>query len=123
MPLKDRPITDIKGVGPARAKALHRLGIDTVGDAIYYLPRDYRDLTHTDQLSAARQGDEVVIVARVCGKPQTHRPKKNMTIVKVHVDDGTGRCAVVWYNQPWIATAMVKDSQWVFFGRMELRIR
>lgn len=121
MSLKDNPITDIKGVGPARAKALHRLGIDTVGDAIFYLPRDYRDLTQADKLSDIRQGEEAVVVATVCTKPQTHRPKKNLTVVKAIIDDGTGRCACVWYNQPWMATTLAKGSQWVFVGRAEAR--
>jgi ATP-dependent DNA helicase RecG len=115
------PITDIKGVGPARAKALHRLGIDTVEDAVYYLPRDYRDLSHTDTVAGARHGDEVVLVARVCAKPVTHRPKRNLTIVKATVEDATGRCVCVWYNQPWIAETMARDTQWVFFGRVEAR--
>jgi ATP-dependent DNA helicase RecG len=118
---KDRPITELKGVGPARAKALHRLGIDTVSDAVHYLPRDYRDLTRADRLADIRQGEEAVIVAAVATKPQTHRPKKNLTVVKAILDDGTGRCAAVWYNQPWIATALPKGSQWVFVGRAEAR--
>ena len=119
--MQRRPITDIKGVGPARAKALHRLGIDTVEDAVYFLPRDYRDLTHADSIAEARQGDEVVIVARVCAKAVTQRPKRNLTIVKAPVEDGTGRCMCVWYNQPWMANAMQKDTIWVFFGRVEAR--
>jgi ATP-dependent DNA helicase RecG len=121
MPNKDIPITEIKGIGPARAKALHRLGIDTVGDAAYYLPRDYRDLTCADKLTEARQGCEAVVVATVCGKAASLRPRKNFTIVKVPVDDGTGRCACVWYNQPWIAQAMPPGSRWVFCGRVEAR--
>jgi ATP-dependent DNA helicase RecG len=118
---KDSPITQIKGVGPARAKALHRLGIDSLGDAVYFLPRDYRDLSHADKISEARQGCDVVVVASVCGKAVTLRPKKSLTIVKAPVDDGTARCICVWYNQPWIANAMVQGSQWVFYGRVEAR--
>lgn len=121
MSLIDRPITDLKGVGPARAKALHRVGINTVGDALYYLPRDYRDLSRADRIVDGRQGEDAVIVARVVGKVRTVRPKKGLTIVKAHVDDGTGRCAAVWYNQPWMATMMAEDSQWVFYGRVEAR--
>ncbi len=117
----DRPITDLKGVGPARAKALHRIGIDTVGDAIYYLPRDYRDLSHADSLAESRHGQDVVVVATICTKPQTHRPKKGLTVVKAMLDDGTGRCAAVWYNQPWIADQFQKGGRWVFFGRIEAR--
>ena len=119
--MQQRPITDLKGVGPARAKALHRIGIDTILDAVYYLPRDYRDLSHPDRLCDARQGDEVVIAAEIVAKPTTHSPRRNMTIVKATVDDGTGRCVCTWFNQPWLINQLQKGSRWLFFGRVDAR--
>ena len=37
------PVTDLRGVGPARAAALQRLGIFTLYDLLAYFPRDYED--------------------------------------------------------------------------------
>ncbi len=118
----DNPvITNIKGVGPARAKALHRLGIDTARDAVFYLPRDYRDLSRPDSVASIGHGDDVVLVAEVVVKAVVQRPKRNLTVVKAIVDDGTGRCVCVWYNQPWMEQTMRKGTRWVFFGRVEAR--
>ena len=39
------PVTDLRGVGPARAAALQRLGIFTLYDLLAYFPRDYEDRT------------------------------------------------------------------------------
>ncbi len=119
--MQQRPVTDLKGVGPARAKALHRIGIDTVRDALYYLPRDYRDLTQPDRICDARQGDEVVVAATVVTKPSAHSPRRNLQIVKVAVDDGTGRCVCTWFNQPWLANQLVKGSRWLLYGRVDAR--
>ena len=33
----------VKGVGPARAKLLERMGIQTIEDLLHYFPRDYLD--------------------------------------------------------------------------------
>jgi ATP-dependent DNA helicase RecG len=115
------PITSIKGVGPARAKALKRLGIQTVGDAARFLPRDYRDLSRADRLIDARQGCEAVVVAAVCGKAVTLRPRRGFTIVKAPVDDGAARATCVWYNQPWIAEAMQPGTRWVLCGKVEAK--
>ena len=45
-PFKDRlstPIQYVKGVGPKLSKILERKGIQTVEDALYFLPRAYED--------------------------------------------------------------------------------
>jgi len=34
----DTPVTYLKGVGPARAEALRRLGVVTAGDLLYHIP-------------------------------------------------------------------------------------
>lgn len=117
----EMPITAIKGVGPARAKALKRLGIETVGDAVRLMPRDYRDLSRADRLVDARQGCEAIAVAAVCGRAAVLRPRRGFAIVKIPVDDGTARCTCVWYNQPWIAEAMREGTRWVLCGKVEAK--
>ena len=39
------PLTDLPGVGPARARALDKLGLSTVADLLAYFPREYEDRT------------------------------------------------------------------------------
>ena len=39
------PVTQLQGIGPARAKQLSGLGIDTVYDLLAYFPRTYEDRT------------------------------------------------------------------------------
>ena len=36
----------LKGVGPARAEALKAVGVKTVSDLLYYVPRRYLDRMH-----------------------------------------------------------------------------
>ncbi len=46
----------IKGVGPKRAETLGRLGIDTVMDLLYYLPRRYEDRRDIVNVAKVRLG-------------------------------------------------------------------
>ena len=39
------PVQFLKGVGPARAELLERLGLHTVRDVLFFFPRDYQDLS------------------------------------------------------------------------------
>lgn len=46
------PVTDLRGVGPARAAALQRLGIFTLYDLLAYFPRDYEDRTRIAEIGS-----------------------------------------------------------------------
>ena len=62
-------ITALKGVGPALAKPLDRLGIARVGDALFHLPTGWIDRVPRDELSQADVGRTIVITLT----PREHR--------------------------------------------------
>ena len=51
----------IKGVGPARAKSLNKLGIYTLKDLITYFPRDYEDRSIIKDISNTTDGEKVTV--------------------------------------------------------------
>ena len=57
-------LTSIKGLGPKRVEALKLAGIQTAQDFLYYLPREYRDLTRITPLCELRVGEPCAM--RVC---------------------------------------------------------
>ncbi|MDE2312896.1 MAG: ATP-dependent DNA helicase RecG [Elusimicrobia bacterium] len=54
------PARLLKGVGPRRAEALARLGVETVGDLLYYFPRDWQDRFALKDFAKAFPGGQVV---------------------------------------------------------------
>ena len=48
----DMPVTYLKGVGPARAEALERLGVVTAGDLLYHIPHRYEDASTVAPISS-----------------------------------------------------------------------
>lgn len=50
------PVTEVPGIGPARARALARLGIETVGGLLYRPPRDYLDLREATPIGSLTEG-------------------------------------------------------------------
>ena len=60
----DISLSQIKGIGPARLKAFEAAGIRTVRELVMFLPRDYRDLSHTVPLGSIQPGDTVAVHVR-----------------------------------------------------------
>ena len=56
MTLERRAVTSLKGVGPALAKRLARLGIENVADLLFWLPTRYEDRTHIVPIGSLRPG-------------------------------------------------------------------
>ena len=52
--LAERPVTALRGVGPALAEALARLGLRTVQDVLFHLPLRYEDRTRVVPIGAVR---------------------------------------------------------------------
>ena len=61
----DSPVQFLKGVGPVRARAMTRLGIDTVGDLLRHSPRTYLDRTDVTPIRKAVPGTEVTLTGQV----------------------------------------------------------
>ena len=59
--LAERPLTALRGVGPALAEALARLGLRTVQDVLFHLPLRYEDRTRVVPIGSLRGGDRAVI--------------------------------------------------------------
>ena len=55
----------LPGVGPARARALARLGLATVGDLLRYFPRGYEDRREQRTLRQAEGRGPVGVTAMV----------------------------------------------------------
>src|SRR5919108_3329148 len=89
----------VKGVGPERAAALAREGVQTVEDLLYRLPLRYEDRRLLTRIAALRPGLTTSVAGRIAlaGLRRTRR----IPIYEVLLDDGSGRrLKALWLNQP-----------------------
>ena len=61
----DRPVQYLKGVGPKRAEAFARIGIDTARDLLYHVPRRYDDASTVDPIGSLSVGMDATVLGRV----------------------------------------------------------
>ena len=117
----NKDIQFIKGVGPNRASLLHKLGIFTLEDLICYFPRTYEDRSKPKRIETLINGEEALIEAIVVSNLQERRVSKKLTIYKALVQDETGTCQVVWYNQSYLKDKIKKGKSYKFYGKVSIK--
>lgn len=114
----DKSIQYIKGVGPKRASKLKRLGILTLRDLFYFIPRGYEDRSQFLPLRESISGQKSSHKVKIIGSPIILRPKGKLSILKVPVNDSSGYAELVWFNQPYLKEKFTIGSEMVVNGKI-----
>ena len=108
----------LKGVGPKRAELLKKLDIETVGDLIYHLPRNYLDFSSPVTIGDALLDENNVIAGRVVSKLAPARIRKGMTIYRLVFTDGAFDMTVVIYNSEFLFKSLEIGGDYVLYGKV-----
>ena len=114
-----KPVTVLPEVGPRRAKTLERLGIATLEDLLYHLPRRYDDYSQCKPIRQLRYGEQVTVLGTVekIAVRNLHGGKRK--VVEAIVSDGSGALRVTWFNQVWIADRLRKGTPVALAGKID----
>jgi ATP-dependent DNA helicase RecG len=105
----DTPVMYLKGVGPARAEGLKRLGIVTAGDLLYHIPHRYEDASTISQISSLETGMQGTVIGRVVSKGVLPT-RKGLRIFQAVLKDDTGMIEVSWPGQPYLDRTIDKGD-------------
>lgn len=111
-------ISSLKGVGEQREKKLNKLDIFTLEDLLTHYPRDYKDRSRLSKISEIEMDVESSFVARCKSNGETIR-KGNFAFTRLKVYDETGEMSVLWYNQPYMKTALKIGEWYLFTGKLQ----
>jgi ATP-dependent DNA helicase RecG len=112
-----RPLTEIKGVGPAKARALSRFGIKTVYDLLHFFPRRYIDRTRQD--TSQWKVGETVTAWGVIVKTNTVWGKRK--IFEAVVDTGETEIKLTFFRSiTHFGRVLTKGMSGVFSGQLKL---
>ena len=115
----DTPVRHIKGVGEKIEKLLNKLGVTTAGGLLSFLPRDYKDFTQIKNIGDIAEGEEAAISVTVEGTPKLNRIRRNLSIFKFTVTDGTGRLIITYFNQPYLHQSIKQGQRLLLLGRLQ----
>ncbi|MEW6546333.1 MAG: ATP-dependent DNA helicase RecG [Bacillota bacterium] len=114
------PLRFCKGVGPARARELARLGLRTVEDLLFYFPRRHEDRRELCPVARLRPG-EVHTVRGVVSSIEERRPRPGLSLLRVGISDRSGTLWGTWFNQPFRKNQFRRGMTVIFSGRVERR--
>ncbi|HUW60975.1 MAG TPA: ATP-dependent DNA helicase RecG [Candidatus Bathyarchaeia archaeon] len=111
----DSPVETLSGIGPKRAGLLANLGIATLRDLLFHLPRDYQDRRHITPIAEAREGQTVTVEVEVVRARQV-RLRGRMSLAVVTLRDASGEMQATWFGRGFLAKAFVAGARGLFTG-------
>jgi len=112
-------VQTVKGVGPSVAQALNRLGIETINDLLFFLPRRYDDYTQLDFINRL-QPDKVATVIGSVRLSQVREGSNGRKYFYMELDDGSGVLSVTFFGQPYLAQKIRQGKQLVLRGKTSI---
>ncbi|MBR2465764.1 MAG: ATP-dependent DNA helicase RecG [Clostridia bacterium] len=107
------------GVGKTKADALSRLGINTVGDLIYFFPRAYEKRGDVRLVGEAEYGIPHAFILTVASEVRSVKIKKGMTLSTFRAFDDSGSIEVTFFNSPFVKDIFHTGSAFRFYGKLD----
>lgn len=112
------PLTDIPGIGKARADAFSRLGLFCVRDLLFHFPRAYENRGDIRSVGHPTDGLPHAYVLTVATEPRTARLRRGMSVTKFRAFDESGTVEIVYFNQPYCASQFTVGEEYRFYGKL-----
>lgn len=114
----DQQVTSLKGVGPAIAAKLEKLGVSTFQDVLFHLPLRYVDKTTVTPIRSLRHGDSCVVVGQIDGAQLAYGRRRSL-IVGVSDDSGHMLFRMFFFSRA--QQQALQPGKWVWlFGEARL---
>lgn len=111
-------ITTLPGISEKRKKLFAKLGVETIGDLIWLVPRSYNDWSRRKPVSQLKEGEVAVFEAAIDNVPSLTR-RGRLSYIRARLADDSGSVQAIWFNQPWLAEQIKRGERYVFRGRVE----
>ena len=117
-----RDVSVLGRIPPTSRKAMATIGLNTVYDLLWHLPRRYEDWRNVRSISDALEGIELTIVAEIASIGVKHL-RRGRTATDAIVRDGSGSLRVWWWQQPYLARTLQPGMRVGLSGKIEIRGR
>ncbi len=112
-------IDKVKGVGPKMAQLLNKLGIFTINDLLFFLPRRYDDYTKLSQINRLQPNELATVIGTVRHTEMriARGGRKDFFMV---IDDGTAQMGVTFFGQYFLNRQVRSEQQVALRGQTSM---
>ncbi|MCP4202995.1 MAG: ATP-dependent DNA helicase RecG [bacterium] len=115
------PVSALKGIGPAREKALREAGVETILDLILHLPLRYEDRRTVTEVGEVDVEGAYTLVGRLEKVNTVRVYRRRMTLVRATLCGAKGSLAVAWFNRPYLAGTVTEGAEYLLHGKVRRR--
>lgn len=111
----EEKLTALKGIGEKTAKLFEKLSVSSIGDLLYYFPRDYQLFGEPVLAAEAPLQETVTLKLTVLGAFQWKKVRQ-LTIGTGLLSDVSGKVAVTCFNMPYLKNILKNGESWYVRG-------
>lgn len=105
----------LKGVGPKRSDSLARIGVNSVFDLFWHIPRDYFDQATVKTIAELAPAEKASILGEVMAVDK--RGTRGRSVLRALVQDHSGSLPAVWFNQAFLSRVVKPGVRIFLTGR------
>lgn len=117
-PLLENPLTVLPGISDKRQKLFSKLGVDSLADLLWLMPRAYEDWVERLPIGDLVPGQTATFQAQVQTLPSLSR-RGRLTYLKTRLSDDSGSLEAIWFNQAWVADRLQRGQTYLFRGKID----
>ncbi|MBI5139852.1 MAG: ATP-dependent DNA helicase RecG [Candidatus Vogelbacteria bacterium] len=95
---------------PPHKTGLHKLGLRTLKDLLFYLPKRYGDAAEVKHIAELEVGELAMVSGRVLSNKISKTYKTKIPMAETMVEDETGKIKAVWFHQAYMAKKVPKGG-------------
>ena len=112
------PLQYLKGVGPERAKLLARKGLETVADALFFIPIRHEDRTRFTPFRALRAGESVTCSGVIAGVSPPPPGRRRAPLALLLRDESGYATATLFAGRTYLARVLSRGQRLVLHGKV-----
>src|SRR5680860_313548 len=112
------PLSSLNRVGDTTAANFKRLGLNTAGELLFYLPFRYDDFSSSLPIAELKDGETVNIVGTIDLIQNKRSVHRKMQITEALLRDDSGYLKLIWFNQSFITRNLKVGDEVSISGRV-----
>lgn len=124
--MNQESISTLKGIGEKTSKLFEKLGVTTVDELLHYYPRAYEAYHEPEAIGMIKEmvvkhGQTTQAVEGVLTKTAGVVRYGHVQVTTVSLKDLTGGLQIVWFNMPYLRSALSAGSRFIFRGSVVMK--